>query len=754
MNQEALERRLGTATIEPAGPVVAGSVGEWTITLTVGSLGIDEGGTIKIAQRFASDWEPAQFDRPAESGYTTVKLKASDPSAKVRARWDRKGHDRPWMNCIVLDVYDGSLSPWDEVTIRIGDRSGGSKGSRAQSFQETRHEFRVMVDPTNACRPRPIAKSPVVRVVAGEPVRLVCVAPTTAVVGEKVSVKVRGEDWWGNPVKVEERNIRQIEWLGSAKYSGGKFESAGQGIFVVRAWDAEAQSNPVTVHAAEPELKKFWGDLHAQSDATVGTGTEEEYFTFARDVAALDFCSHQGNDFQVRDEDWKKLNDVVRAFHKDREFVAFPGWEWSGNSTVGGDRNVWYLEEGMPIFRSSHWQVAEPETSETPADTVPDLFERVRKLPREKVLLGSHVGGRFADIRLHFDQELGPLVELVSCWGVFEWMLWDAFDKGYIVGVMCNSDGHKGRPGAEGPGAGQFGIANGLTCVLAESKTRQAIFRSLKERRCYGTTGARIDLDFQINGHQMGSVISSGSGKVVASVKGTGPLEKVELYEGKRVIKTLWGKEFMCVPSDSHGLEARVTEEDARDTGFQPVLGNSDRPEGHVAGGALMASKRIRISWRGSRIRGRGRRVNWDGAIRVEGARIVSAKSNFDTPVDRIVSQSESEVSFVSQTTGDTDSIDLVLDRADRGKVAFESKAGRFAIELSELTAVAPRKVFEFGGLGIQAVIERYPENPAETTARLEAVVEAPKGKTTPYFVKVTQCDGQMAWASPIYLKA
>jgi hypothetical protein len=40
-------------------------------------------------------------------------------------------------------------------------------------------------------------------------------------------------------------------------------------------------------------------------------------------------------------------------------------------------------------------------------------------------------------------------------------MLWDAFDMGYVVGVMCNSDGHKGRPGAEGPGAGQFGSPMG-----------------------------------------------------------------------------------------------------------------------------------------------------------------------------------------------------------------------------------------------------------------------------------------------------
>ena len=268
------------------------------------------------------------------------------------------------------------------------------------------------------------------------------------------------------------------------------------------------QSNPITAYATPPALKKYWGDLHAQSGATIGTGTEEEYFTFARDVAFLDFCSHQGNDFQMDDAHWQRLNSVIRRFHADHHFVAFPGWEWSGNTSVGGDRNVWYLDEGLPMFRSSHWQIPHvPETDQTPADTAADLFARLRQLPREKVLLGSHVGGRYADIRAFFDQDLGPLIELVSCWGVFEWMLWDAFDKGYIVGIVCNSDGHKGRPGAEGPGAGQFGIANGLTCVLAEEQTRAGIFHALQNRRCYGTTGARIDLDFRVDAHPMGSIL-------------------------------------------------------------------------------------------------------------------------------------------------------------------------------------------------------------------------------------------------------
>jgi hypothetical protein len=53
----------------------------------------------------------------------------------------------------------------------------------------------------------------------------------------------------------------------------------------------------------------------------------------------------------------------------------------------------------------------------------------------------------------------------------------------------------------------------------------------------------------------------------------------------------------------------------------------------------------------------------------------------------------------------------------------------------------------------MQVAIERYPESPAETTAALKLKVDPPAGKITPYFIKVTQVDGQMAWSSPIYLR-
>src|SRR5262249_26976222 len=155
-------------------------------------------------------------------------------------------------------------------------------------------------------------------------------------------------------------------------------------------------------------------------------------------------------------------------------------------------------------------------------------------------------------------------------------------------------------------------------------------------------------LDFKIDGQVMGSLVerAPADARALAEVRGTAPIEKLELFEGNRVVETVRPRAFSNL---SH-------------------------------------SNRIRISWRGSRIRGRGRRVNWDGSIRVAGAKIIDAKPTFDTPIDRITKIDGETVQFISQTTGDTDFIDLTLDSAKGQGVAFVSKAGECSIELRELS--------------------------------------------------------------------
>ena len=57
-------------------------------------------------------------------------------------------------------------------------------------------------------------------------------------------------------------------------------------------------------------------------------------------------------------------------------FVIFPGYEWSGNTGLGGDRNVMFMHEGRQIHRSSHALVDDL------ADVASDANSAGRSVPR------------------------------------------------------------------------------------------------------------------------------------------------------------------------------------------------------------------------------------------------------------------------------------------------------------------------------------------------------------------------------------
>ena len=116
--------------------------------------------------------------------------------------------------------------------------------------------------------------------------------------------------------------------------------------------------------------------MHGQSKETIGTNSAEDYFDFARNKSFLDICGHQGNDFQITDDFWKELNILTKKFNEDGRFLALPGYEWSGNTAVGGDHNVWYIKEGRPIYRSSRAQIYDNKGKENDAHTSKELIEK------------------------------------------------------------------------------------------------------------------------------------------------------------------------------------------------------------------------------------------------------------------------------------------------------------------------------------------------------------------------------------------
>src|SRR3546814_12167252 len=78
-----------------------------------------------------------------------------------------------------------------------------------------------------------------------------------------------------------------------------------------------ARANPLRI-VDQAERLHFWGDLHGQSEETIGTNSAHDYFTFARDKAFLDATGHQGNEFQITKEFWSDLNALTVARSEER----------------------------------------------------------------------------------------------------------------------------------------------------------------------------------------------------------------------------------------------------------------------------------------------------------------------------------------------------------------------------------------------------------------------------------------------------
>ena len=117
---------IGVAEISPSAPVVAGSMGTWTLRYTAGAFGIDDGGHIRIAYRQVSDWQVPQFDKPAESGFTTVR---SNADVVLRPEPLHNAHKRPFRRALQIDVHDGALKPGDWIEVVFGDVGRGALGS-------------------------------------------------------------------------------------------------------------------------------------------------------------------------------------------------------------------------------------------------------------------------------------------------------------------------------------------------------------------------------------------------------------------------------------------------------------------------------------------------------------------------------------------------------------------------------------------------------------------------------------------------
>ena len=733
---------FGHAHLSPTEPVDVRSHQSFTLTYTVGSLGIDDTGGIRIAWRTVGDTGRLQMTDPKAANFVTAE---SNGQGRLDLSYARMGGQRPWGEILTITQRGGYLKSGEVITIRIGDQRQGSPGLLIQTFTEAGRDFKVMADvqATGNFTPLPNIQL-TVPVVAGPPVAWKAVTASKRRIGEAFFLGIKTEDAWGNPAvspagEITIRADQKVNNLPETLTFDGNTQtltlenlSADQAGFItfslIRDDQVIATAGPVSIE--DSEYGGYWGDLHGQSGETIGIGRIEDYMNFARNKAFLDVTCHQGNDFQIRDVFWAHLNTISADWNEPDRFTVFPGYEWSGNTAVGGDHNVIYSQEGGALFRCSHALIEDRHDLEKDANTLTDLYQKIHDSGHDTVIF-AHIGGRYADINYDHDPILETAVEIHSDWGTFEWIASDSFALGRRIGIVANSDGHKGRPGASYPGISEFGAYGGLTCFLAKSNTREDLFEAMRRRRHYATTGCRIVMDVTASLSQsaivypqdpkatntgaksqtaamMGDIVATDANHALIQchVRYAVGIERIELRDGTRVLK-----QFR--PYDDQSL-----------------------------------GKRLRLTWSGAEYRGRGRNTLWQGQARVKGATISKVTPLNRWNPERKFEHDAHELTWESVTTGNFMGADLWLDD-DQAEIMITTNHGDLNVPLYDL-GLDP-VVLDCGGLERQLTATRLPDDTLECSLIFHHRVELSKGRDHPIWICVVTEDGHKAWSSPIY---
>lgn len=301
-------------------------------------------------------------------------------------------------------------------------------------------------------------------------------------------------------------------------------------------------------------------------------------------------------------------------------------------------------------------------------------------------------------------------------------------------GVVCNSDGHKGRPGASYPGAASFGAYGGLTCFLTDELTRDGLFDCQRRRHHYGTTGNRLHLDvrvrfstsgefferdpryFGVTGKTVGEVMmgdiaqtNDASVELFIECITQAPIERIDVLNGTDVVKTLRG----------------YSEADIGD--------------------------RVRIVWQGAEYRGRGRQTSWQGEARFPGSKITKMSRinawNHERPIKK---QDDETITWDTLTTGNFGGVDVWLEEGEGGKLEIETNHVSGQFDLKDIGY--EDTVLDAGGLERKIRIYRLPANNVCREFQNTGMIDLkPKGDNQ-IWVRVTTEDGFNAWSSPIFL--
>ena len=491
--------------------------------------------------------------------------------------------------------------------------------------------------------------------------------------------------------------------------------------------------------------KTYWGDLHNHNHIGYAQGSLRRTFEIARNhLDFFAFTPHAHwhdigqyenaienkwiNGFAVTRARWPEVVRLAREFDAPGVFVPILGYECHSSSL--GDYHILFpdLDAELRLF-----------------DQLKDLQAFARRrgclmIPHHPACRQGHRGANFAFL----DPAVSPVLEIFSEWGNAEhdrapfpyvrhtepgrWTrnTWQyLLAQGYRVGAVASTDDHLGYPGA---------YREGLVAVKATELSRAAIFEALRARRCYAVTGDRIELDFTLNGHVMGSELPYAEERQIRiQVSGWDQVDRIELLRNNRVV-------YRDFPAD------RPTSAQSWE---QPVL------------------VRFEFGWGPWPALGITRVCDWDIHISLQGGELVDFRTCFQSgPLeesrrDRVI-RSSPEGLHLRSFTALRERIDDISTKAVvlkiRGRpqtrltVALQAPAQVSLTQTLGQLAESSEMLFTGDFPKESAMLHRlvFAEHYASEISFLD---RGSANQPNWYYVRVVEANGQMAWSSPIWVE-
>lgn len=257
-----------------------------------------------------------------------------------------------------------------------------------------------------------------------------------------------------------------------------------------------------------PDWNVYFGQLHAHTNLSDGTGSVEEAFDYASKVENLDFfaVTDHSDSFDNADAGAIGADGVgistgwaagkqAAASVTNEDFVGLFGFEmtWPEDKQLGH----------ISTFNTPGWQTRDQADFENVPTALEHYYKALTTVPgsvsqfnHPDIIHGDFE--RFDHYSPQYDAVIS-LLEVAGEDGVVDCAYYDlALDKGWHVAPTNNQNNHNG----------QWGDASrARTVILAETLTEEALYDAMKDRRVYATQDSDLTVYYMLNGAVMGSIL-------------------------------------------------------------------------------------------------------------------------------------------------------------------------------------------------------------------------------------------------------